>query len=182
MPQLSPPIRIFALVAALAAVGGLLFMLTSGGPAVDATPVATPPATVQAKAPVVKAAPKPAKAKARAATAPKKNPPLPPSGFPLQVDAALRAHEVVVVSLYVPGARVDALAADEARAGAALGGAGFVALNVLDEKIAKPLLAKLGALEDPSLLVIKRPAEVTLRIGGFVDRDTVAQAAATAAS
>ena len=182
MPQLSPPIRIFALVAALAAVGGLLFMFMSGGPTVEPTPAARPTATAapKAQAPVVKATAKPAKAKA-AATAPK-NPPLPPSGFPVQVDAALRAHEVVVVSLYVPDARVDALATAEARAGATLGGAGFVALNVLDEKTAKPLLAKLGTLEDPSLLVIRRPGDVTLRISGFVDRDTVAQAAATASS
>ena len=184
MEKISPPIRIFALVAALAAVGGLLFMFMSGGPAVEPAPAATPAAAAapKAQAPVVKATAKPAKAKARAAATAPKNPPLPPSGFPVQVDAALRAHEVVVVSLYVPDARVDALATAEARAGATLGGAGFVALNVLDEKTAKPLLAKLGTLEDPSLLVIRRPGDVTLRISGFVDRDTVAQAAATASS
>ena len=100
----------------------------------------------------------------------------------MAVDAALRSHEVVVVSLYVPNARVDELATDEARAGAALSGAGFVALNVLEEKTAKPLLEQLGTLEDPSLLVVKRPGEVALQLSGFVDRDTVAQAAATASS
>ena len=195
MPQLSPPVRIFALVAALVAVGGALAMFMLGRGSSEPIPVAPPapaPATAKAdaqtKAAAPKAAPaKPAKAAAKpaarpAAAAPPKNPPLEPSGLPAAIDVALRSHEVVVVSLYVPGARVDALATDEARAGAALGGAGFVALNVLEEKTAKPLLEKLGTLEDPSLLVVKRPGEVALRLSGFVDRDTVAQAAATASS
>jgi hypothetical protein len=149
-----------------------------------------PPAAKQAaqakvtvpKATAAKPAKVAAKPKARSNAAAPKNPPLEPSGLPAAVDVALRSHEIVVVSLYVPGARVDALATDEARAGAALGGAGFVALNVLDEKTAKPLLEKLGTLEDPSLLVVKRPGEVALQLSGFVDRDTVAQAAATASS
>ncbi|HWN22373.1 MAG TPA: hypothetical protein VNP93_10400 [Gaiellaceae bacterium] len=195
MPQLSPPVRIFALVAALVAVAGALAMFMLGRGSSEPIPVAPPapaPATAKAdaqtKAAAPKAAPaKPAKAAAKpaarpAAAAPPKNPPLEPSGLPAAIDVALRSHEVVVVSLYVPGARVDALATDEARAGAALGGAGFVALNVLEEKTAKPLLEKLGTLEDPSLLVVKRPGEVALRLSGFVDRDTVAQAAATASS
>jgi len=197
MEKISPPIRIFALVAVLAAVGGMLFLRTAGGAAAEpiaapipvaapATPVASKAAKTPAVTPTSKPAAKPAAtkraAKAQAAASAPKNPPLPPSGFPASVDAALRQHEVVVVSLYVPDARVDALATDEARAGAALGGAGFVALDVLDEKIAKSLLAKLGTVEDPSLLVIKRPGEVAVRMSGFVDRDTVAQAAASASS
>ena len=196
MPQLSPQLRIFALVGALAAVGAALAMFTLGRGAAE--PIAAAPAApkaAQPATPVKPEAPKTAAAKpvapAKAAAKPKprpaaaalpKNPPLAPSGFPVAVDAALRSHEVVVVSLYVPGARVDQLAIDEARAGAVLGGAGFVALNVLEEKTAKPLLAKLGTLEDPSLLVVKRPGELALRLSGFVDRDTVAQAAANASS
>ena len=209
MPQLSPQVRIFALVAALAAVGAALAMFTLGRgstePAAVAPPAAQPaaqpkaaaPKTPVSKTPVSRAAaPKAAAAKpaappAKAAAAPKpspavaappKNPPLEPSGLPPAIDAALRSHEIVVVSLYVPGARVDELAIDEARAGAALGGAGFVALNVLEEKTAKPLIDKLGTLEDPSLLIVKRPGEIALRLSGFVDRDTVAQAAANASS
>jgi hypothetical protein len=186
MSQISPPVRIFAVVAALAAVGGMLFMLTSGGAPSAAPAPVTPAASAKpapAQAAPAKAAPaKAAKPTRTPAAAPVKNPPLPPTGLPVQIDAALREHEIVVVSLYVPDARVDELATAEARAGAALGGAGFVALNVLDEKIAKPLLEKLGTLEDPSLLVVKRPGEVALRLSGFVDRDTVAQAAANASS
>ena len=108
------------------------------------------------------------------------NPVVPPSGFPVVVDKALRQHAVVVVSLVVPGARVDELAAAEAEAGAKLSGAGFLALNVLNEGVARALLAKLDSAEDPSVLVVNRSGEVAVELAGFVDRETVAQAAATA--
>lgn len=194
MEKLSPQVRIFALVAVLVAVAGGLAMFTLGRGSSEPIPLAPPALRAETKTAAPKAASaksaqpaKPARSTAKqqpriAAAAPPKNPPLEPSGLPAAVDAALRTNEVVVVSLYVPNARVDELATAEARAGAALGGAGFVALNVLEEKTAKPLLAKLGTLEDPSLLVVKRPGEVALRLSGFVDRDTVAQAAATASS
>ena len=108
------------------------------------------------------------------------NPVVPPTGFPVAVDKALRKNAVVVVSLVVPGARVDELAAAEAEAGAKLGGAGFLALNVLNEGVGRALLTKLGANQDPSLLVLKRSGEVAVQLAGFVDRETVAQAAANA--
>ena len=107
---------------------------------------------------------------------------MPATGFPLAVDAALREHKVVVVSLVVPGARVDALAAAEAQAGAKLSGSGYIALNVLNEKVAHALLTKLGSLQDPSLLILKRSGEIALGLEGFVDRETVAQAATNASS
>ena len=96
------------------------------------------------------------------------------------VDKALRRHEVVVVSLVVPGARVDELAAAEAEAGAKLSGAGFLALNVLNEGVARALLAKLESGQDPSVLVVNRSGDVAVELAGFVDRETVAQAAANA--
>ena len=147
---------------------------------VKAKPVKAKPVKAKAvKAKAVKA--KAAKAKAPAAiNAPK--PVVPATGFPLAVDAALREHAVVVVSLVLPGARVDALAAAEAQAGAKLGGAGYLALNVLNEKVARALLNKLEGLKDPSVLVLKRSGEVALGLEGFVDRETVAQAAANASS
>ena len=105
---------------------------------------------------------------------------MPPTGFPKAVDKALGKHEILVVSLVVPGARVDALAAAEAQAGAKLGGVGYLALNVLNEDVAHALLTKLGRVEDPSVLVLRRSGEVALQLSGFVDRETVAQAAANA--
>jgi hypothetical protein len=180
MEKISLPVRIFAVVIVLAGLAGMLAMRTMGP---SDEPVAIPVAAkTPAKTPA-KSAPAPAKA---AASTPAKtkpvNPVVPPSGFPAVVDRALRQHEVVVVSLVVPGARVDELAAAEAEAGAKLGGAGFLALNVLNEGVARSLLAKLETVQDPSVLVVKRSGEVALELAGFVDRETVAQAAANASS
>ena len=188
MEKLSPQVRIFALVAALALVGGLLFVYMSGRGAVAEPELAAPlPAAAvgkKAKAPAVNktVVPKPkAKAPVKAAAPKKVVPRIPPTGFPLAVDRALARHKVVVVSLVVPGAHVDKLAAGEAKAGAKLGGAGYLALNVLNEKVAHAVLAKLEGVEEPSLLVLKRSGEVVLALEGFVDRETVAQAASNAA-
>ena len=185
MEKISPPVRIFAILIVLAGVAGMLAMRTMGG-SVDesAIPLPKPAAAAKAAPQPAKAAAsgpaaKPAKA-APAAPKPVLNPVVPPTGFPVVVDRALRQHAVVVVSLVVPGARVDELAAAEAEAGAKLGGAGFLALNVLNEGVARALLTKLEIVQDPSLLVLKRSGEVALELAGFVDRETVAQAAANA--
>ena len=136
------------------------FVFTSGRGAAAEPELAAPPATAavakQAKAPAVhKTRPwrssegsgsqaQGPKAKAPAKAAPKKVvPKIPPTGFPLAVDRALAQHKVVVVSLVVPGSHVDELAAGEAKAGAKLGGAGYLALNVLNERVAHAVLAKL---------------------------------------
>ena len=194
MEKLSPPVRIFALVAALAAVGGMLFVFTSGRGSAAEADLALPPvaaaAAKPAKAPAVhktaaaKAAAKatPATTRAPVKAAPKKVvPKLPPTGFPVAVDRALANHKVVVVSLVVPGSPIDELAAGEAKAGAKLGGAGYLALNVLNERVAHALLVKLDGPKEPSVLVFKHTGEVALALEGFVDRETVAQAAANAA-
>jgi hypothetical protein len=77
---------------------------------------------------------------------------------------------------------VDELAAAEARAGAKAGGVGYLALNVLNEEVAHALLTKLEGLQVPSLLVVTRPGDIAVQLDGFVDRQTVAQAAANASS
>ena len=48
--------------------------------------------------------------------------------------------------------------------------------------VVRALLTKLDGVQDPSLLVVKRSGEVTLKLSGFVDRETVAQAASNATS
>jgi hypothetical protein len=197
MEKVSLQMRIVALVLVLVGVAGLLALRTMG-PSATAAEAAAPVVTHHVAPKAAKAAkPKPAKAakpanpaktakpakhetRVPALNAPK--PVIPPTGFPLAVDAALQEHQVVVVSLVLPGARVDELAAAEAEAGAKLAGAGYLRLNVLNEKVAHALLTKLGSLKDPSLLVIKRPGDVVLGLEGFVDRETVAQAAANASS
>jgi hypothetical protein len=185
MEKISPPVRIFAVVIVLVGVAGMLAMRTMGASADESAPLPLPvktpatPAKSTAQPSKATAAPKPATPTA-AKPKPAVNPVVQPSGFPAVVDRALRRHAVVVLALVVPGARVDELAAAEAEAGAKLGGAGFLALNVLNEGVARSLLAKLDAVQDPSLLVVTRSGDVAVELAGFVDRETVAQAAANA--
>ena len=185
MEKISLPVRILAIVLVLVGAAGMLAMRTMS-PSVDTATVIPLPA--KKSAPPAQTAPKPAApaAKESATAKPKPkvavNPVVPPTGFPAVVDRALRQNEVVVLSLVVPGARVDELAAAEAEAGAKLGGAGFLALNVLNEGVARALLAKLDSVQDPSVLVVKRSGEIAHELAGFVDRETVAQAAASASS
>jgi outer membrane biosynthesis protein TonB len=211
MEKISQPVRILAMVIVLVGAAGMLAMRMLGPAAVDdatATPIAqttpvtkpkpkataktkpvktaTPTAKPKAEAKPKKATPapaaKPAPVKPAPATPPL-NAPVPesPTGFPAAVDVALRKHAVLVVSLVIPGARVDAISAAEAAAGAKLSGVGYLALNVLNESVARSLLLlpNLG-VEEPRVLVLKRSGEVSLAFSGFADRETIAQAAANA--
>jgi len=98
------------------------------------------------------------------------------------LDAALVAHPLVVVSVYARNVATDNLAMIEARAGAARVGAGFVAFNVFDEKIARQLATLLGgnATSNPEVLFFKRPRNPVFRLQGFADSQVVAQAARNA--
>jgi hypothetical protein len=134
-------------------------------------PTAAKPTPVATHA---KAAAKPAK------TAPKAAPTM-SSALPLPLAQALAFNPTVVAVLYNPQSEVDGIAVAEARAGAALAGAGFVALNVLSQRDVGKLTEQLGLLPDPAVLVFTRPAHVAARIDGFSDKETVAQAAQNAA-
>jgi hypothetical protein len=102
------------------------------------------------------------------------------SGLPAAVVKELQAGRVVVVSLYAPKAKVDDTAMREASAGAALAGAAFVKVDVTKSAI-DGLNRRYGVLQDPAVLVLRPPGDLIVRIDGFADRDTVAQAAANAA-
>jgi thiol:disulfide interchange protein len=87
---------------------------------------------------------------------------------------------VTVVALYDPSAALDEMALAEARAGAAEVKAGFLAISVRNEPQVRPLAKLLGVLGSPSILVYERPNTLFVRLEGFTDRETVAQAAANA--
>jgi hypothetical protein len=100
---------------------------------------------------------------------------LPP---PLQWQLSL--HKVVVVSIYNPNTSVDSIAVAEAHQGAVDAGAGFLLVSVLDDKVAGILTGLLpggGLLPAPGILVYRAPGTIALRIDGFADRLSVAQAA-----
>ena len=119
--------------------------------------------------PVRKPAPKPAPKPAAAQ-----------NGLPSALNAALSRSRVVVVSLYAPGVELDDTARLEAQAGASAAGVGFVAVNVLSDAQARPLTKQLGVLDDPSVLVFRRPDELVVHLTGFADKQTVEQAARNA--
>src|SRR5262249_61009849 len=110
---------------------------------------------------------------------------VPAGADPTRLAAAVRrdlaANQVVVSALYDPKAKIDATAVAEAKAGAQLTGSSFVAIDVRKPS-ATSINALYGAIQDPAVLVIRPDKSLVVRIDGFADRDTVAQAAANATS
>jgi hypothetical protein len=189
-----PRVKVIGLVVGLAvlALGAGFLLMSRGQPTSEAAEHTVIPLSQRKGAKVAKPKAKPnrparkPKAKPKPAPKPKPKPtptPTPPEtedGLPGTLSAALARNAVVVVSLYAPDVEIDEMAMEEAKAGAAAAGAGFVALNVLNESHARPLTKELGVLEDPAVLVFRRPGELVVRFSGFADKQTVLQAARNA--
>ena len=123
-----------------------------------------------------------AKATAHPKAKPKPRPkaPTPADRLPAPIRRALAAENVVVVSLYDPSAKTQGTAMREARAGAEKAGSSFVRVDVRKDDLAS-LNALYGVQQDPAVLVLRPPGSLVVRIEGFADRETVAQAALNAA-
>lgn len=105
------------------------------------------------------------------------------ANLPQPLQWQLAQHKVVVVSVYDPQSAVDAISVAEAHAGAVEAGVGFLLVSVLDDSLAGLLTGVLpdgGLLPDPGVLIYRAPGTLALRIDGFADRDSIAQAAADA--
>lgn len=98
-------------------------------------------------------------------------------GLPGAVASKLHYSRIVVVSLYSGRSAGDRAAVAEARAGARAAGAGFVAINVGDDRAAKGMSSFAGPVSSPSMLVVKRPGKIVTRMEGTVDTTVVSQAA-----
>jgi len=173
---ISPPIRVFALLGALAATALTAFLFLAGRSGSDVARVSSPTPVTR---PTVKTRPAAPKTPAKTPQRTQRLAVQTKSGFPLPVDRALRHHRVVVVVVYMPGAGVDSVVRAEARAGARRSRVGFVAISALSEPLVRPLVAKTGVLPDPAVVIVKRPGVVTATLG-VTDRETVAQAVAQA--
>ena len=188
----SAPVKIFALVGVLATVvlgGGMMFL----GGGVEAEPAAlvlpkkagvvpaapAKPAVEPVAKPAAKPVAKPAPAKPVKPAKPARAPLIAANGLPNRLVSALRRENVVVLALWGSGGKIDRLALDEAAAGAAAVGAGFVALNVIESnREAEALTLKLGVvLRTPTVLFFTGSDTLAVRLDGFRDRETVAQAA-----
>jgi hypothetical protein len=132
------------------------------------------PAKRPARKPKPVTRPRPRPRPKPAATPPTEN------GLPGTLAASLARNRVVVVALYAPKVELDDMALAEAQAGAGAAGTGFLAINILDESQTGPLTKELGVLEDPAVLVFRRPGKLVTRFSGFVDKQTVFQAARNA--
>ncbi|HYZ78080.1 MAG TPA: hypothetical protein VE596_11975 [Gaiellaceae bacterium] len=182
----SPQIRLVALLGGLAALGLAAFMLTLGRSSPGGATAASV-GTIKPLHPVRKLGTHGTVQRAAGKAAPKSKPKpavrrvtlLP--GLPSNLAQSLRKHDLVVVGLFDPQARVDRITLAEASAAAEVTRAGFVPLNVLDQRQAGPLVRELGVLPDPAVLVYRRPGKLVARFDGFADRDTVAQAVTNAA-
>jgi hypothetical protein len=177
----TPRIRVVGLVVGIAvlALAAGFFLLSRGQASSSAASTHT--VVPLSKRTVKKHALK--KPPARKPAAPKPAAPKPVesvNGMPAVLAAALARNKVVVVSLYAPKVELDATAMREARAGAAAAGVGFVAFDVMKELQARALTKMLGILEDPAVLVFRRPGTLVVRFSGFTDMQTVLQAARNA--
>ena len=195
---ISPQIRILAVVGLLAAVGLGASLLVFGhgssktaaqAATTHAKPASSTPATPRTHSKPTKPA-QPTKHATKTHVASRSHvKKAKPAGFrgnrvyatlPQALQWQLAHHKVVVVSLYNPSSNVDAISVAEAHAGATDAGAGFLLVNVLDNKVAGILTALLpggGLLPDPGVLVYRAPGDIAIRLDGFADRASVAQAA-----
>ena len=181
-------IVLFVLAAAVASFMAYRGLHHSSDGSSAPAPLATPAPKTQAPSAAPAAKPKPVAGTAAthskaapAAAHPKAKPAASPNQLPAPIRRALAADRVVVVALYDPKATIDGAALAEARAGAKLGGVKFVPIDVRSRAV-DSLNARYGAVHDPAVLVLRPPDSVVVRIDGFADRDTVAQAALNAAS
>ncbi|HEY5159511.1 MAG TPA: hypothetical protein VII83_00430 [Gaiellaceae bacterium] len=158
----------------LAAAGAYVLMRGSSSTSSTAGTQATLPTTTKATTRTTTTAKQNAKVEKR-----KKSKHKTPLEGVTALDAALVAHPLVVVSVYARSVATDEQAMKEAKAGAARVGAGFVAFNVFDEKIARQLATLLGdnATSSPEVLFFKRGRKLAFTLQGFADSQVVAQAA-----
>jgi hypothetical protein len=168
---LSPPLRVGALVGALALTGVAAFLFLLGRGATSDSGATTPTITHPAKtAPATGTRPAPT-VKQHAAVRRVRLAP----GLPKPVAHALRYNRVAVVAVYVPGAPVDKIVIGEARAAAKTSHAGLVTIGASSDTALTRLFAKTGVLPDPAVVVMRRPGVVVAKLG-VVDRETIAAA------
>jgi hypothetical protein len=170
-------LRLVALLGVIVVFGGGFLVVTRHKSTSPTTAPSKPAATTPARTTPATTTPAPSKAHAHAVAPPVK---LDTHGLPVQVALALRKHSIVVVSLSSPRGAADELAAAEAKAGAAEMGAGYLNIDVFHQRPGTAILHRLGVINTPATLVVKRPGLIYSDFPGFFDRSVVAQAVADA--
>lgn len=103
-------------------------------------------------------------------------------GLPPKVANKLRHSKVIVVSLYQGSTKSDHAAVAAGRQGADAVGAGFLAVNVLNEASARAVQSFVGTQTTPTVVVVRRPGRIVSTLEGAAgsDKQLVAQAARNA--
>lgn len=164
----SPQIRILAVLALILFAGGGAYLLIHSSSGSDTKSTSVPTVTSHTTTKTSTTNSKPEKKKSKKTV----------EGV-AALDAALVNRPIVVVSVYARNVALDVAAMEEARAGAARAGAGFVAFNIYDEKLARQLggLVSDSQMASPGVLFFKRPRTLAFALHGFSDSQVVAQAA-----
>jgi hypothetical protein len=102
-------------------------------------------------------------------------------GAPTTIASVLRRHRVAVVLVYDPQAKIDRFSLGETQLGAERAHAGFLRVSVLNQRQVLPFAKTYGMLQVPTVLFFARPGKLVQKLTGYVDQDTVAQAARNAA-
>jgi hypothetical protein len=159
-------------VLVLTGLAAVVFLVGRGAAGGDSGASETP-------APVIHTATRTTSGPAQTHVATPKPAPRQASGLPPRIDHALRYGKVVVVSVGIPGAAVDAEVRSEARTAAKASHVRFIPLSALNARAMSALMAKTGVLPDPAVVVVKRPGTVVATFS-VTDAATVAQAVAEA--
>lgn len=185
-------IAIAGALAALALAGAFLTFAMNQ----DASKAATPPTILPLKdrhPAMAKVSPKVMPATTVAAKAKVKAKPKPPpvdpnlkaalaAGLPRTIAEGLAQSPVAVVELSSDEDTVSEQTTAEAKAGAQLGGAAFVSVDVDKDSTTVQGLARLleQVPDAPAALIYTRPATLALTLSGYVDETVIAQAVANA--
>jgi hypothetical protein len=185
--SISPQMRVVALVgllAVLALAGGMMFLTRSQSAAPESELSASE--LSQALRPVTKAKPAPAATPTRtpAAVAPKSvakpRPLVNEDGVPTAIVDALRRSPAAVVALTARGSSIDRMTLAEAQAGARAAGVPYVQIDVLNAQLGRAIARTFGVVEPPATLIYQRPTALFLKLDGYADSATIAQAAENA--
>jgi len=186
LTEANPHLKPILIAGLLAAAAVALGMLTLSRQAADSSGDAAPaPLVTHVTHATPKAKPVPVAAKPVAKPKPRVNPSFRAAraaGLPKAVAEQFAARPVVVVTLFSSESDVDELAQGEAKAGAELAAAGYAGVDVAKEGASGAITKVFGVLPLPTTLVLVRPSytQPYVRLDGFADRETVAQAARNA--
>ncbi len=173
---ISPVIRIVALVAAVIALGAGAFVLIEtmhhNKPAAATSQTQTSVVKTHTTVASHHAAATHHATAVRSATASQAA----AEAFPPRLTHLLRYHSIVVVAIFAPGVLGEAGLVKAAKLGAKQAHAGFVTLDIRNEKTAEMVALRYPGAFDPAVLILDRQGNRIMMLNGVQQSTAVAQA------